>query len=185
MSNQEIEVSSDETQLTVELSGVEIENKVKYYFELKNQLFCHLDSYIRQSATSEFIITNKDPVLIGVAYQSLADSYMIALQKYSKWNEFFTFFAITTSVSVLGKDTTLLDAIETQKGFDKLSHSWDCSIRTFVDASFERRITEPSLQSMLKQKESVAAIEAAYDAVIKEGKTRKIKIMVTKKFFEL
>mgnify|MGYP003390592322 FL=1 len=150
-------------QIIVELSGKEIENKIIYYKEKTKQLLLHFDLAVSK---------NSD------AIQQLSEQYLISMQKLSKWKEFFSFFCISNNVTVLGKETTLFDAIKTKQGFQAIGKIWK-------QQSYNNERLHTELQLCLEHQQNISAIIQAYDAVISETKNNKMKISITQDFFQI
>lgn len=170
--------------MSVELTGNELESKTKYYKSITEQLFHHIKTLIEQ--TTNPIKNEMFPEIAAGSYKNIIDRYIVCLQKYSKWNEFYTFFCISNPVSVVGKQTSLYDAIITRDGFNNLLAEWEKGSYQIADKSFLARLqSEPTLDGILSQQQSLSAIILSYDKAINEAKNKTITISVTKQFFEL
>lgn len=170
--------------LSIDLSGNDIENKLNYYKELSSQLYIHIQTTIEQtSSIGNNISFSSD---LTTAYKELMERYLVAYQKYSKWLEFYTYFCIITNINILGKTTTLQDAINSKKGFENLNLLWkNASYQVSNKRLNERLQHEPTLEEILKQQQQLNAIIDAYEISILEAKIRKININVSKQFFAL
>jgi len=178
------ETNTPQEVLTVELSGIEIKNKVMFYNELTAQLLLHIRKSLEQASN----IKNDSPIPddVSQAYKSIIERYIVSLQKKTKWNEFYSYFCITNTVNILGKQTSLQDAIGTRDGFIALLEPWKKASQDIADKSFSTRLKqEPTLDTLFLQQQNLASIIHAYESVIIEAKTKKIVLSVTKQFFEL
>lgn len=179
-----METSEQTAIISVEMTGNEIENKVKYYEALSNQLRCHISTLIDQTTDHEK--KESFPEVAAGSYKNIIDRYIVCLQKHSKWKEFYAFFCISNAVTVVGKQTSLFDAVLTKDGFNNLFLEWEKGSYKLSKRPFLSRLQqEPTLDGILSQQQSLSAIILSYDAAIAEAKNRKITLSVTKQFFEL